>query len=82
MSMPPILHIQLKRFEFDPKKMANIKVISEAIPPVTEFQVNDRFSFPPRLEIAKRFFVNEDPNDTSTKYCYQLHAYASSLCGS
>ena len=60
-SMPPILHIQLKRFEFDPKKMANIKV-------------NDRFSFPPRLEIAKRFFVNEDPNDTSTKYCYQLHA--------
>ncbi|XP_055345992.1 ubiquitin carboxyl-terminal hydrolase 7-like isoform X2 [Paramacrobiotus metropolitanus] len=39
-SFPPVLHLQLKRFQFDPISESNIKI-------------NDRFEFPERLDLTK-----------------------------
>ncbi|XP_064631404.1 ubiquitin carboxyl-terminal hydrolase 7-like isoform X2 [Lineus longissimus] len=47
LSLPPVLHLQLMRFQYDPITDANIKI-------------NDRFEFPERLELD-RFLQTEEP---------------------
>ena len=37
---PPVLHLQLMRFQFDPRTEANIKI-------------NDRYEFPEKLDLTK-----------------------------
>lgn len=58
-SFPPVLHLQLKRFEFDPYRNALVKV-------------NDRFEFTPTLELDS--FLDES-SPRSLPSTYELHAY-------
>ena len=37
---PPVLHLQLMRFQFDPLTEANVKI-------------NDRYEFPEKLDVTK-----------------------------
>lgn len=57
LSFPPVLHIQLKRFEYDPMRDAMVKV-------------NDKYVFPETLDLSK--YVTEDA-DKSTSYKFHLH---------
>jgi ubiquitin carboxyl-terminal hydrolase 7 len=56
-SFPPVLNLQLKRFEYDPEKDAMVKV-------------NDRYAFPPILKLSKYLSMEAD---SSIDYTYQLH---------
>ena len=59
---PPVLHLQLKRFEYDPMRGAMVKV-------------NDRFEFPSELNLDKYLHKDDaayaDPNDP---YTFILHS--------
>ncbi|GES75615.1 cysteine proteinase [Rhizophagus clarus] len=56
-SFPPVLHLQLKRFEFDVQRDAMVKI-------------NDRFVFP--MEIDLEEFLSKDA-DRSNSHKYLLH---------
>jgi ubiquitin carboxyl-terminal hydrolase 7 len=58
-SFPPVLHLHLKRFEYDYVKQQYIKV-------------NDKFIFQPMLNLAE--FVSPDA-DKSGDYIYHLHGF-------
>ncbi|KAI6227604.1 Ubiquitin carboxyl-terminal hydrolase 7 [Aphelenchoides fujianensis] len=55
-SFPPVLHLQLKRFQYDPQLDANVKV-------------NDRFEFPPELNLNE--FISEGESDEDYTYLLQ-----------
>jgi len=57
LSFPPILHLQLKRFEYDPMRDAMVKV-------------NDRYAFPETLDLSK--FLADDADKTSPAI-FHLH---------
>eukprot|EP01101_Sappina_pedata_P002182 TRINITY_DN12439_c0_g1_i1.p1 TRINITY_DN12439_c0_g1~~TRINITY_DN12439_c0_g1_i1.p1 ORF type:complete len:1099 (+),score=421.81 TRINITY_DN12439_c0_g1_i1:26-3298(+) len=52
-SFPPILELQLKRFEYDPYKDANTKI-------------NQRFAFPVELDLSK--YLKDEKDEGLTKY--------------
>lgn len=56
-SFPPVLHLQLKRFEYDMERDAMVKI-------------NDRHEFPPEIELDE--FLAENA-DRSIKQKYFLH---------
>lgn len=49
LKLPPVLHLQLMRFQYDPMTDANIKI-------------NDRFEFPERLNLTD-YLQTPDPKD-------------------
>ncbi|KAG4101998.1 cysteine proteinase [Neocallimastix lanati (nom. inval.)] len=57
-SLPPVLQLQLKRFEYDIESDAMVKI-------------NDRFEFPDRIDLSK--YLSKDA-DKSIKYVYRLHS--------
>ncbi|OUM70453.1 hypothetical protein PIROE2DRAFT_68396 [Piromyces sp. E2] len=57
-SLPPVLQLQLKRFEYDIERDAMVKI-------------NDRFEFPDRVDLSK--YLSKDA-DKSIKYIYRLHS--------
>ncbi|ORX47578.1 cysteine proteinase [Piromyces finnis] len=57
-SLPPVLQLQLKRFEYDMERDAMVKI-------------NDRFEFPDRVDLSK--YLSKDA-DKSKKYIYRLHS--------
>jgi ubiquitin carboxyl-terminal hydrolase 7 len=57
-SLPPVLQLQLKRFEYDIERDAMVKI-------------NDRFEFPDRVDLSK--YLSKDA-DKSIKYVYRLHS--------
>jgi ubiquitin carboxyl-terminal hydrolase 7 len=57
-SLPPVLQLQLKRFEYDMERDAMVKI-------------NDRFEFPERVDLSK--YLSKDA-DRSIKYVYRLHS--------
>jgi len=57
-SLPPILHLQLKRFEYNLWSDSMIKI-------------NDRFEFPERVDLSK--YLSEDA-DKNITYIYRLHS--------
>jgi len=57
-SLPPVLQLQLKRFEYDMERDAMVKI-------------NDRFEFPDRVDLSK--YLSKDA-DKSIKYIYRLHS--------
>eukprot|EP01113_Clastostelium_recurvatum_P049984 TRINITY_DN935_c0_g1_i1.p1 TRINITY_DN935_c0_g1~~TRINITY_DN935_c0_g1_i1.p1 ORF type:complete len:1154 (-),score=430.34 TRINITY_DN935_c0_g1_i1:57-3518(-) len=57
MSLPPVLHLQLMRFEYDPMKDAMVKI-------------NDKYEFPDKIDLAK--FMAEEA-DKSVSTVYHLH---------
>jgi ubiquitin carboxyl-terminal hydrolase 7 len=57
LSFPPVLHLQLKRFEYDPMRDAMVKV-------------NDRYMFPETLDVSK--FAAEDV-DKKESCKFHLH---------
>ncbi|CEG37976.1 hypothetical protein F444_18119 [Plasmopara halstedii] len=62
LTLPPVLNIQLKRFEYDPMRDGMVKV-------------HDRFEYPKTL-VLDEFIAQKDEktkNDTS-RYCYHLHS--------
>ncbi|GAM25105.1 hypothetical protein SAMD00019534_082800 [Acytostelium subglobosum LB1] len=56
LSFPPVLHLQLKRFEYDPMRDANVKV-------------NDRYTFPEQLDLSP--YLDEEA-DKTTSSIYNL----------
>ena len=56
-SFPPVLHIQLKRFDYDIQQDAMVKL-------------NDRFEYPPQIDLAE--FLGPD-GDKSSSWVYHLH---------
>jgi len=57
-SLPPVLQLQLKRFEYDMERDAMVKI-------------NDRFEFPDRVDLSK--YLSKDA-DKNIKYIYRLHS--------
>ena len=57
-AFPPVLHLQLKRFEYDIERDAMVKI-------------NDRHEFP--LEIDLKEFLDEASVDPAANYNYKLH---------
>jgi len=57
-SLPPVLQLQLKRFEYDIERDAMVKI-------------NDRFEFPEIVDLSK--YLSADA-DKSIKYVYRLHS--------
>jgi len=57
-SLPPVLQLQLKRFEYDIERDAMVKI-------------NDRFEFPDRVDLSK--YLSKDA-DKNIKYVYRLHS--------
>ncbi|DBA00497.1 TPA: hypothetical protein N0F65_002740 [Lagenidium giganteum] len=65
MKFPPVLNIQLKRFEYDPMRDGMVKI-------------HDRFEFPKTL-VLDEFFTPDDAKDTTDKdkkeaFVYHLHS--------
>ena len=56
---PPVLHLQMKRFEYDFERDAMVKI-------------NDRHEYPLRIDLAE--FLDESA-DKSTPQIYHLHGY-------
>eukprot|EP01132_Coremiostelium_polycephalum_P004652 gene4652-5811_t len=54
---PPVLHLHLKRFEYDPYKDDNVKI-------------NDKFQFPEELDLTR--FLDETESDKSVSPIYSL----------
>ena len=59
MKFPPVLHLQLKRFEYDPMRDAMVKV-------------NDRFEFPSELNLDK--YLHKDVADPNDPHTFILHS--------
>jgi ubiquitin carboxyl-terminal hydrolase 7 len=59
-SLPPVLELQLKRFEYNPMMDAMCKI-------------NDKFIFPPEIDLSD--FLAEDADRTQPAH-YSLYAYA------
>ena len=57
-SFPPVLHLQLKRFEYDFMRDVNVKI-------------NDRYEFP--LEIDLQPYLDQDALDLNENWNYKLH---------
>lgn len=57
-SFPPVLNLQLKRYDFDP-------ILGDTV------KINDRYEFP--LEIDLSPFLDEDSRDPKQSYEYELH---------
>lgn len=57
-SFPPVLHLQLQRYEFDPMRGDTIKI-------------NDRYEFPTEVDLSP--FLDEDSRDPNESYVYELH---------
>ncbi|KAI6216025.1 hypothetical protein M3Y94_00454800 [Aphelenchoides besseyi] len=55
-SFPPVLHLQLMRFQYDPQLDANVKI-------------NDRFEFPPTLQLNE--FIDESEAQDDYTYLLQ-----------
>ncbi|KAI5479269.1 hypothetical protein MNV49_003787, partial [Pseudohyphozyma bogoriensis] len=56
-AFPPVLHLQLKRFEYDMQRDQNVKI-------------NDRYEFPLEIDLAPYL---EDKADRSESHNYKLH---------
>ena len=57
-SFPPVLHLQLKRFEYDFMRDVNVKI-------------NDRYEFP--LDIDLKPYLDPETTDASENWTYKLH---------
>lgn len=57
-TFPPVLHLQLKRFEYDFMRDVNVKI-------------NDRYEFP--LEIDLKAYLDPETNDANANWNYKLH---------
>lgn len=57
-TFPPVLHLQLKRFEYDFMRDVNVKI-------------NDRYEFP--LEIDLKPYLDPETTDASENWNYKLH---------
>lgn len=57
-SFPPVLHLQLKRFEYDFMRDVNVKI-------------NDRYEFP--LEIDLKPYLDPETTDPNENWNYKLH---------
>ena len=57
-SFPPVLHLQLKRFEYDFMRDVNVKI-------------NDRYEFP--LEIDLSPYLDQEATDLNESWNYKLH---------
>ena len=66
-SFPSVLHLQLKRFEYDVQRDATVKI-------------NDRYEFP--MEIDLKEFLDDNSEEKrragTGAWKYALHGYASS----
>jgi ubiquitin carboxyl-terminal hydrolase 7 len=67
-SFPPVLHLQLRRFEYDIEKDALGKVSLLTTP--SSFQINDRHEFPFSIDLGE--FL-DDSADRSVSHVYKLH---------
>ncbi|KAL7070891.1 hypothetical protein ACQ4LE_009950 [Meloidogyne hapla] len=61
LSFPPVLYLQLMRFQYDPLLDANVKI-------------NDRFEFPDSLDLDEFIEVEEKENGARDEFTYLLHA--------
>lgn len=68
-SLPPVLHLQLKRFDYDIMRDAMVKVGFESS---ANLQINDRYEFPDHINLDD--FVSSDADHTEP-YDYVLHGY-------
>lgn len=73
-SFPPVLHIQLKRFEYDIQRDAMVKVckrefLAEDVTKAS-LQINDRHEFPYEIDLSE--FLDES-SDKSRSWLYRLH---------
>ncbi|TDL18071.1 hypothetical protein BD410DRAFT_806893 [Rickenella mellea] len=64
-SFPPVLHLQLKRFEYDIQRDAMVKI-------------NDRHDFPFEIDLSE--FLDES-SDKSQSWLYKLHCHSGDLHG-
>lgn len=74
-SFPPVLHLQLKRFEYDIQRDAMVKVrvnsyASHCISLIICGQINDRHEFPFEIDLDE--FLDETA-DRSQPWVYKLH---------
>jgi ubiquitin carboxyl-terminal hydrolase 7 len=74
-SFPPVLHLQLKRFEYDIQRDAMVKVclsqfIVQAYWPLIRVQINDRHEFPYEIDLGE--FLDQGA-DRSQPWVYRLH---------
>mmetsp|Transcript_33094 Transcript_33094/g.53664 ORF Transcript_33094/g.53664 Transcript_33094/m.53664 type:complete len:668 (+) Transcript_33094:182-2185(+) len=60
MKFPPVLHLQLKRFEYDPQRDAMVKV-------------NDKYEFYQEIDLDK-YLAEEAERSANMKNVYQLHS--------
>ncbi|KJE95662.1 ubiquitin carboxyl-terminal hydrolase 5 [Capsaspora owczarzaki ATCC 30864] len=60
-SLPPVLHLQLKRFEYDFRKDAMVKI-------------NDQFEFPEKLDLEKYLAAPEDTPAHYTLHSVLVHS--------
>uniref|UniRef100_A0A915LYV6 Ubiquitin carboxyl-terminal hydrolase 7 n=1 Tax=Meloidogyne javanica TaxID=6303 RepID=A0A915LYV6_MELJA len=61
LSFPPVLYLQLMRFQYDPLLDANVKI-------------NDRFEFTDTLDLTEFIETEEKENSASDEFTYLLHA--------
>lgn len=57
-SFPPVLHLQLKRYDYDPITGNTVKI-------------NDRYEFPTNINLSP--YIEEDSRDPNEDYEYELH---------
>ena len=71
-SFPPVLHLQLRRFEYDVEKDALVKVRQIVLHRLIDAykQINDRHEFPFEIDLGE--FLDEDA-DRSSSHVYKLH---------
>lgn len=73
-SFPPVLHIQLKRFEYDIQRDAMVKVrhllVQNFFTSQLLLQINDRHEFPFEIDLSE--FLDEAA-DRSSSWVYKLH---------
>ena len=79
-SFPPVLFLQLKRFEYDVFRDAMVKVTPYSITSfpttLTNDQINDKFIFPTELDVNE--YLTDDAAEKSNDTKYRLYAYVSS----
>ncbi|CAK5096106.1 unnamed protein product [Meloidogyne enterolobii] len=61
LSFPPVLYLQLMRFQYDPLLDANVKI-------------NDRFEFTDTLDLTEFIETEEKENSAKDEFTYLLHA--------
>ena len=73
-SFPPVLHLQLKRFEYDIQRDAMVKVsprrFCSVAPLSMDVQINDRHEFPFEIDLEEFLDVSAD---RSHPWVYKLH---------